>query len=59
MVDVQLIRYRLRPGKRDRLYEWMEEVESRRDEAIETLQDESVFSEAAFFESREDGEYVR
>lgn len=58
MADVQLIRYRLEPGKKDRLYEWTKEVESRRDEAVETLRDENVFSEAAFFESREDGDYV-
>jgi hypothetical protein len=45
MTDVQLVRYRLQPGKKDRLYKWMEEGGSRRDEAIETLQDESVFSE--------------
>lgn len=58
MPEVQLLRYRLKDGKRERLYEWMEEVTSRRDEAVHTLQDENVYSEAAFLESRADGDYV-
>jgi hypothetical protein len=58
MSEVQLLRYRLKEGKRDRLYEWMEEVNSRRDEALDTLHAEDVYSEAVFLESRADGEYV-
>jgi hypothetical protein len=58
MPEVQLLRYRLKEGKRDQLYEWMEEVNSRRDEALDTLQAEGVYSEAAFLESRDDGEYL-
>jgi hypothetical protein len=58
MSETTLIRYRLKPGKREQLYEWMETVETRRDEAIETLQTEGVFTEAAFLESRDDGDYV-
>ncbi|WP_049907350.1 DUF6176 family protein [Haloferax elongans] len=58
MSEVQFLRYRLKDGQRDRLYEWMEAVTSRRDEALATLQDENVYSEAAFLESRPDGEYV-
>jgi len=58
MSEIQLRRYRLKAGKRERLYEWVEEVTSRRDEAVETLQAENVYSETAFLESRADGDYV-
>ncbi|GAA0260523.1 DUF6176 family protein [Haladaptatus pallidirubidus] len=58
MAETTLFRYRLKPGRIERLREWVEEVNSRRDEAIETLQDESVFSEAAFLNSTEDEDYV-
>jgi protease II len=58
MSEVQLLRYRLKEGKRDQLYEWMEEVNSRRDAALDTLQAENVYSEAVVLDSRADGEYV-
>ena len=58
MSEVQLIRYRLKDGETERMYEWMDKINSRREEAIETLQNENVLSEAAFLESRADGDYV-
>ncbi len=36
----------------------METATSRRNEPVATLQDENVYSEAAFLESRPDGDYV-
>jgi len=56
--EAQLVRYRLEPGGEERLQEWAEEVESRRDEAVETLQAEGMLTETAFLESRPDGHYV-
>lgn len=40
--------FRVRPEKRDRLRWWMGEVARRRDEALETLANESVHHEAAW-----------
>jgi Family of unknown function (DUF6176) len=57
MAETTLFRYRLKPGRVERLHEWVEKVNSRRSEAIETLQDESVFSETAFLNSTEDADY--
>lgn len=59
MSEATLIRYRLKPGMRDRVDEWVETIAERRGEAIETLKDESVFTETVFFESRADGDYLR
>ncbi|MFW6321813.1 MAG: DUF6176 family protein [Halohasta sp.] len=58
MSEATLIRYRLQPGTRERVDEWVESVADRRGEAVETLQDESVFTETVFFESRADGEFL-
>lgn len=56
--EVTLIRYRIKDGKRERVDEWMDTVDSRREEAIETLQDEGVYSESAFLESRGNSDYL-
>ena len=58
MSEFTLIRYRLKPGKKEVVYEWTETVQSRREEAVQTLKDEAVYSEAAFLESRQDGDYI-
>lgn len=58
MSDVVLIKNRIEPGKTGRLREWMREIRTRRDEAIETLQHEGMISEAAFLERTNDGDYL-
>ena len=58
MADVVLVKNRIKPGKIDRLREWMEEIKSHPNEAIETLQYERMLSEAAFLEQRVDGDYL-
>ena len=58
MSEFTLIRYRLKPSKKEAVYEWTETVRSRREEAIQTLKDEAIYLEAAFLESRQDGDYI-
>lgn len=58
MSDVVLVAQRIEPGETERLREWLAELRSRRDEAIETLEDEGVYAETAFIESRADGDYL-
>lgn len=58
VTEAQLVWYRLESGGEERLREWAEEVQSRRDEAVQTLRDEGTLTETAFLESRSDGDYV-
>jgi acyl-CoA reductase-like NAD-dependent aldehyde dehydrogenase len=58
MSEVELVRRRVAPGRTERLREWMAEIRSRRDEALETLEHEGMISEAAFLERAEDGDYL-
>jgi hypothetical protein len=52
-------RIRLKPGSLDRVYEWARTLnETRRDEAIATLREESVTIESAFLERAADGDYL-
>ena len=58
MSDVVLVAQRIEPGKTERLREWLEELRSREEAALETLEDEGVYTETAFIESRADGDYL-
>lgn len=58
MSEVLLTKNRIEPGKTERLREWTEEIKRRHDEAIETLQHESMYSEAAFLERTDDENYL-
>lgn len=58
MTDTTLVKRRIADGKTDRLREWMAEVREREQEAIETLEDEGVLTEAAFIEHTPDGQYL-
>lgn len=58
MSEVILTKNRIKPGKTARLRKWMAEIQTRRDEAIETLQHEGMVSEAAFIEQTDKGDYL-
>lgn len=58
MADVILTKNRIKPGKTERLREWTAEIQRRRDEAIETLEHERMFAEAAFIEHTADEDYL-
>lgn len=46
------------PGKTDRLRAWYEEMETRRDETLETLKNEGVRQEVAFILNTEHGDLL-
>lgn len=58
MPEVILTKNRIKPGKTERLREWMAEIQTRREEAIKTLQYEDMLSEAAFLEQTADADYL-
>jgi hypothetical protein len=58
MADVLLSKQKIKSGKTARLKEWMAEIQTREDEAIETLKHEGMHSEAAFLQRTEDGDFL-
>ena len=58
MPEVALTKQRIEDGKEDRLREWVEEMQNRGEEALETLDDENVYTEAAFIEHDGDDPYL-
>lgn len=58
MADVVLTKNRIEPGKTERLREWMSEIRSRDEEAVETLRHEGMHTEAAFLERTDEGDYL-
>ncbi|SIQ69031.1 hypothetical protein SAMN05421858_0094 [Haladaptatus litoreus] len=58
MTDVVLTKQKIEPGKTERLKEWSEEVRERKDEAVETLQNEGMHAESAFIERTDDGDFL-
>lgn len=58
MVDFVLTKQRIEPGKTERLREWTDEIRDREDEAVETLRNEGMYTEAAFLERTDEGEFL-
>jgi len=58
MDDVTLVRTRIEPGKTERLREWFAELREREAEVLETLRHEGVYTETAFVDSTEDGDFL-
>lgn len=58
MVDVVMTKRRIKPGKTRRLKEWMAEVRRREDEAVETYESEGMYSESAFVERTDEGDFL-
>lgn len=56
MTQTKLVKLRFKPGQRQAWLDWSEELKSRRDEVLATLQNEGVVSEACFMS--DDGESV-
>lgn len=50
MTDVRLVKRKIREGQVPKLKDWMAEIREREGEAIETLENEGMHSEAAFIE---------
>lgn len=58
MTDVVLTRQRVTEGKTDELREWCAELADREDEVRATLRDEGMYTESAFLERTDDGDYL-
>ncbi len=57
-VGVRCVKVRLKPGSLPRVREWAAEINDRRDEALATLEDESVVLESFFLDSSKAGDYL-
>ncbi|WP_227374806.1 DUF6176 family protein [Haladaptatus halobius] len=58
MVDVVMMKQKIKRGKTRRLKEWMAEIRRREDEAVETYESEGMYSESAFIEQTNDGDFL-
>jgi Tfp pilus assembly protein PilP len=58
MVDVVMMKQKIKRGKTRRLREWMAEIRRREDEAVETYESEGMYSESAFIEQTDDGDFL-
>ena len=58
MAETTILRQEVDPDKVSKLVEWMEEVDNRESEIIETLQDEGVKTESAFLERSPQGTFL-
>jgi len=58
-MDTTCVKIRLKSGSVDRVREWARTLnETRRDEALATLRDETAVLEAAFFDHTDDGDFL-
>ncbi len=57
MTEVVLVKYRIKDGQKERWVKWCEELKRREPEAMETLENEGVISEACFLSNDEDSVY--
>jgi Family of unknown function (DUF6176) len=58
-METTCVKIRLKAGSRDRVREWAKTLnETRRDEAIATLRDETVILEAAFLDHTDEGDFL-
>ncbi|MGL4610296.1 MAG: DUF6176 family protein [Trueperaceae bacterium] len=58
MQQLHCVRIKLKPNSLDRVREWAAEITRRKEEALETLRDESIFLESFFLEKASDGDYL-
>jgi hypothetical protein len=57
--ETQCVKVKLKPGSLERVCEWARTLnETRRDEALDTLRDETVIVECAFLDSTPEGDYL-
>jgi hypothetical protein len=56
--EIVCSKIKLKPGSLERVKQWVNELNQRKDEVIQTLQAEGVLIEAAFLDSTEQGDYL-
>ncbi len=57
-METRAFRIKLKPNALERVKEWATELNRRKDEAVETMRDETVFLEYFFLEEAVDGYYL-
>ncbi len=57
-METRCVLIKLKPNSRDRVREWANTLNARKDEALATLRDEGVIVESAFLYRREDGDFL-
>ncbi|HKC63916.1 MAG TPA: DUF6176 family protein, partial [Pyrinomonadaceae bacterium] len=58
MYETRCWKIKLKPDSLDRVREWAQTINERKDEALETLRDETVIVESVFLDRAEDGDYL-
>lgn len=58
MSETRCWKIKLKPNSLDRVRQWAHTINSRRDEALATLRDETVIVEAVFLDQTGDGDYL-
>jgi prolyl oligopeptidase PreP (S9A serine peptidase family) len=58
MFETRCVKIKLKPGSIDRVREWAQIINTRSDEALETLRDEGVVVESAFLDRTEQGDFL-
>ncbi|WP_293909154.1 DUF6176 family protein [Deinococcus sp.] len=57
-MQTRCVRIRLKPGSLERVREWAAEIDARRAEALQTLEDEGLTLECFFLETTEEGDFL-
>jgi hypothetical protein len=57
MSEARLIKFRFKPGGREKWRQWSGELKKRSEEVFETLRNEGVIAEACFLSGEEDAVY--
>lgn len=58
MYQTQLLKIRIRPGKTERVVEFLRELAERKDDSLEALRREGMVVESLFLERRDDADYL-
>ncbi len=58
MYQTQLLKIRIRPGKTERVVEFLRGLAERKDDSLEALRREGMVVESLFLERRDDGDYL-
>ena len=58
MPETRCMKIKLKPNALPRVRQWAAEINRRRDEALETLRDESVTLESVFLDSTPEGDFL-
>ena len=58
MLETRCVKVKLKPGSLSRVRAWANELNSRREEALETMRNESMVVEATFLDSTSEGDFL-